>query len=87
MVPVLPVNSQNHFNPIALRKAKIVCNFGLSECNRVKKKAGQFLPQHDQCSQSLCCLLRESEIVMPKNQSLITVKILNIRTCMSEQTV
>ena len=25
-------------NPIALRKAKIVCNFGLSECNRVKQK-------------------------------------------------
>ena len=24
-------------NPIALRKAKIVHNFGLSECNRVKK--------------------------------------------------
>ena len=24
------------FNPIALRKAKIVCNFGLSECNRIK---------------------------------------------------
>ena len=24
-------------NYIALRKAKIVCNFGLSECNRVKK--------------------------------------------------
>ena len=24
------------FNPIALRKANIVCNFGLSECNRVK---------------------------------------------------
>ena len=24
------------FSPIALRKAKIVCNFGLSECNRVK---------------------------------------------------
>ena len=23
------------FSPIALRKAKIVCNFGLSECNRV----------------------------------------------------
>ena len=23
------------FNPIALRKAKIVYNFGLSECNRV----------------------------------------------------
>ena len=24
------------FNPTALRKAKIVCNFGLFECNRVK---------------------------------------------------
>ena len=24
-------------NPVALRKAKIVYNFGLSECNRVKK--------------------------------------------------
>ena len=24
------------FNPIAFRKAKIVYNFGLSECNRVK---------------------------------------------------
>ena len=25
-------------NPIALRKAKIVYNFGLSECTRVKRK-------------------------------------------------
>ena len=25
-------------NPIALRKAKIAYNFGLSECNRVKEK-------------------------------------------------
>ena len=25
------------FNPIALRKAKTVYNFGLSECNRVKE--------------------------------------------------
>ena len=25
-----------YFNPIALRKAKIVYNFGLSDCNRVK---------------------------------------------------
>ena len=24
------------FNPIALRKTKIACNFGLSECSRVK---------------------------------------------------
>ena len=26
-----------HLNPTALRKAKIVYNFGLSECNRFKK--------------------------------------------------
>ena len=26
------------FNPIALIKAKIVCNFGLSECNRVNSE-------------------------------------------------
>ena len=30
------VQFNNAFNHIALRKAKIVCNFGLSECNRVK---------------------------------------------------
>ena len=24
------------FNPVALRKAKIVYNFGLSECNKIK---------------------------------------------------
>ena len=28
--------SWNNLNPFALRKAKIVYNFGLSECNRVK---------------------------------------------------
>ena len=28
-------------NPIALRKAKIVYNFGLSECNRVKRHFGE----------------------------------------------
>ena len=30
--------ANSFFNPIALRKAKIVCNFGLSECNRVNSK-------------------------------------------------
>ena len=30
------LNFQLTLNPIALRKAKIVCNFGLSECNRAK---------------------------------------------------
>ena len=29
-------NQDQSFNPIALRKAKIVYNFGLSECNRIK---------------------------------------------------
>ena len=32
------VISQCMFNSIALRKAKIVYNFGLSECNRVNKE-------------------------------------------------
>ena len=31
-----PESVTMHFNPIALKKAKIVCNFGLSECNRLK---------------------------------------------------
>ena len=30
------LNQYWFFNPIVLRKAKIACNFGLSECNRVK---------------------------------------------------
>ena len=30
-------------NPIALRKAKIVYNFGLSECNRVKKSSPRII--------------------------------------------
>ena len=32
------LNKIHSFNPIALRKAKIVYNFGLSECNRVKRR-------------------------------------------------
>ena len=38
-------------NPIALRKAKIVYNFGLSGCNRVKKKefAPKFFPLRAEC--------------------------------------
>ena len=30
-----PASVPTNYNPIALREAKIVCNFGLSECNRV----------------------------------------------------
>ena len=37
--PVTPRDIRS--NPIALRKAKIVYSFGLSECNRVKMKGGQ----------------------------------------------
>ena len=32
-----PENVPTYLNPIALRKAKIAYNFGLSECNRVKE--------------------------------------------------
>ena len=31
------VNSFQFFNPIALRKTKFVCNFGLSECSMVNQ--------------------------------------------------
>ena len=31
-------------NPIALRKTKIVCNFGLSECNRAEGLKDTYLP-------------------------------------------
>ena len=34
--PLNPKQPTNQLNPIALKKAKIVYNFGLSECNRVK---------------------------------------------------
>ena len=34
-------------NPFALRKAKIVYNFGLSECNRVKKNNCAFKGHKD----------------------------------------
>ena len=34
--PPFPTMGSSIFNPIALRKAKIVYNFDLSECNRVK---------------------------------------------------
>ena len=36
LLPMSALMSTCMFNPVALRKAKIVCNFGLSECNRVK---------------------------------------------------
>ena len=35
-IPLRESRKENPQNPIALRKVKIVYNFGLSECNRVK---------------------------------------------------
>ena len=35
---ILYIGAGELINPTALRKAKIVCNFGLSECNRVNDK-------------------------------------------------
>ena len=35
-VRVLDIHVFSIINPVALRKAKIAYNFGLSECNRVK---------------------------------------------------
>ena len=46
--PVLVATSikqATFINPTAPRKAKIVYNFGLSECNRVKQAYMQFLKQ------------------------------------------
>ena len=36
MFAIKSTNLNQALNPVALRKAKILCNFGLSECNRVK---------------------------------------------------
>ena len=32
----------HHINPVALRKAKIAYNFGISECNRVKQNLDNY---------------------------------------------
>ena len=47
------------FNPVALRKAKIAYNFGLSECNRVKQMACLVTPG---MSESLAHLLQLSKL-------------------------
>ena len=49
------------FNPIALRKAKIVCNFGLSECNRVKKDNIYWVLSASESETAVLCL-RDSAI-------------------------
>ena len=38
------------FNPIALRKVKIVCYFGLSECNRINNEMLQQKPILTNCT-------------------------------------
>ena len=37
------------FNPIALRKAKIAYNFGLSECNRVNDRPSLIISPENIC--------------------------------------
>ena len=49
------------FNPIALRKAKIIYNFGLSECHRVKVTEYTF--REDDTSIFFTSLLREKKLV------------------------
>ena len=44
-----------HINPIALRKAKIVYNFGLSECNKVKSSFLIFFFWLTKCEEFLQC--------------------------------
>ena len=47
------ISHKRDLNPVALRKAKIACNFGLSECNRVKQLAFDLFS-----SPILSCLVR-----------------------------
>ena len=44
-IQVFVFTTNHHLNPIALRKAKIVCSFGLFHCNRVKVN-GQSVEVH-----------------------------------------
>ena len=39
-MPLFNFKALKLVKPIALKKAKIVCNFGLSECKRVKARDG-----------------------------------------------
>ena len=61
---ILGIPEYSVFNPIALRNAKIVCNFGLSECNRVKKSKRTLLtfvcPSQELRALSLCLVLTTS---------------------------
>ena len=45
-------------NPIALRKAKTVCNFGLSECNRVKETIQDTKANSPNSAKLVFCTLR-----------------------------
>ena len=59
------------FNPTALRKAKIVYNFGLSECNRIKE---------DKFSYFLYFILLEQRICSPLWSKFFPFKDLFIHT-------
>ena len=63
-------------NPIALRKAKIVYNFGLSECSRVKGKNMLALEDQILSFKNSSCLRREAKMKMaeliPQKVNLFT---------------
>ena len=74
MRPNLPtvqgIHKRKYVNPVALRKAKIVSNFGLSECNRVNymytKHLGVWLHLHgflpfSHCGGNCCDILFVSQ--------------------------
>ena len=50
------MRSNIKFNPIALREAKIVYNFGLSECERVKSEIKNYINIPLNTSQHVCPL-------------------------------
>ena len=53
----LNISKKKSIDPIALRKVKIVCNFDLSECNRVK--VNQYAFRGSNCS---CCYLGSTNV-------------------------
>ena len=61
-------------NPVALRKAKIVCNFGLSECKRVKALSAMTLYKINKALLVYCRDMTMYNI----NKALAAMKLYNI---------
>ena len=63
----------SHFNPIALRKAKIAYNFGLCECNRVKIVPQNFCYVMGKAVSGLSHFVQEQVFLIVLRLKLITV--------------